>query len=58
MKALNVVDIHSAYVVEETDAFILNVWNNETEAYESFYLPKSVDYIQSLVFNPTYSVGD
>ena len=57
VKALNVVDIHSAYVVEETDAFILNVWNNETEAYESFYLPKSVDYIQSLVFNPTYSVG-
>ena len=56
VKALNAVDFHSAYVVEETDAFILNVWNNETEAYESFNLPKSVDYIQSLVFNPTYSM--
>lgn len=57
VKAVNAVDIHSAYVVEEADAFILNVWNDEKGEYESFYLPKAVNYIQSLVFSPTYSAG-
>ena len=57
VKSVNAVDIHSAYVVEEADAFILNVWNDEKGEYESFYLPKAVNYIQSLVFSPTYSAG-